>query len=66
MIKPMLPSFSQPFSDPQYIFEPKWDGIRALYNSGKFINRNGKNITHRFPEFKTLLSHSSNASLWNG
>ncbi|HSV42338.1 MAG TPA: non-homologous end-joining DNA ligase [Methanomassiliicoccales archaeon] len=38
-----------------YIFEPKLDGTRALcyVNEGiRFINRRGRDITERYPEFK--------------
>lgn len=45
---------SQPFSNPGWIFEPKWDGYRALcfLKDGKvrFILRNRRNLTRRFPE----------------
>lgn len=39
---------------PDYIFEPKLDGIRALCfvnKQMKFMTRNGLDITHQFPEF---------------
>lgn len=30
-VDPMLPTPAKlPFSDPQWLFEPKWDGYRAL------------------------------------
>jgi ATP-dependent DNA ligase len=35
-------NFAQPFSDPKWIFEPKWDSFRALCYFGesiKFISR---------------------------
>jgi len=44
-LEPMLPTaIKLPFSDPQWVFEPKWDGYRALcfLKDGKvrFISRN--------------------------
>lgn len=56
-VDPMLPTpVKLPFSDPQWLFEPKWDGYRALcfLKDGKvrFISRNGRNLTQRFPELQ--------------
>ena len=45
-----------PFDNKDWVFEVKWDGVRAifLHNKLKRIteiqSRNGKNITHRYPE----------------
>ena len=51
----MLPTPRKfPFSDPDWIFEPKWDGYRALclieHGSVRFMSRNKKELTERFPE----------------
>src|SRR6185369_5017426 len=47
-----------PFSDPDWIFEPKWDGYRALClvedGSVRFMSRNKRELTKRFPELSTL------------
>jgi bifunctional non-homologous end joining protein LigD len=58
-IEPMLPTPRQfPFSDPDWIFEPKWDGYRALclieHGSVRFMSRNSKELTERFPELATI------------
>jgi len=49
----------KPFSDANWLFEPKWDGYRALcfYENGslKFRSRNNKDLTPRFPELKFSL-----------
>jgi DNA ligase D-like protein (predicted ligase) len=37
-----------------YIFQPKLDGTRAIYKNNKLINRRGRNIIHRYPEFDNL------------
>ncbi len=58
-IDPMLPTLAKvPFSDPQWLFEPKLDGFRALcfLKDGRvrFISRNRRNLTKRFPELQEI------------
>jgi bifunctional non-homologous end joining protein LigD len=58
-VEPMLPTpVKLPFSDPAWLFEPKWDGYRALcfLKDGKvrFISRNHRNLTQRFPELQEI------------
>ena len=55
-MKPMLCMKGDPkiLSSDQYIFQPKLDGTRALYIDGKLMNRRGRNIRYRYPEFATL------------
>jgi bifunctional non-homologous end joining protein LigD len=64
----MLPTTRKfPFSDPGWIFEPKWDGYRALclieHDSVRFMSRNKKELTKRFPELltinKSIKAHSA-------
>jgi len=55
----MLPTLRKfPFSDPDWIFEPKWDGYRALCliedKSVRFMSRNKKELTKRFPELSIV------------
>src|SRR6266487_2663900 len=55
VIDPMLPTLvRQPFSDPEYLFEPKLDGWRALCfvqdGQTRFLSRKGHSLTERFPE----------------
>jgi bifunctional non-homologous end joining protein LigD len=55
----MLPTLAdRPFSDPAWIFEPKWDGFRAIsfLKDGKvrFISRNRRNLTERFPVLQEI------------
>jgi bifunctional non-homologous end joining protein LigD len=57
----MLPTAVKlPFSDPQWLFEPKLDGYRSLcfLKDGKvrFISRNRRNLTKRFPELQEISS----------
>jgi bifunctional non-homologous end joining protein LigD len=64
-IKPMLATpVDKPFDDYQWIFEFKWDGVRSILflNKAKGIleiqSRNGKSITHRYPEIVDLIKKS--------
>ena len=51
----------RPFSDPDWVFEIKWDGVRALARSedgeATLWSRSGRNITAEYPEFKDLGKH---------
>jgi len=46
---------AQPFSDPNWLFEVKWDGIRAFarLRRGKvtLTSRTGRDVTAQYPEF---------------
>jgi bifunctional non-homologous end joining protein LigD len=55
----MLPTpVKLPFSDPAWLYEPKWDGYRALcfLKDGKvrFISRNRLNLSRQFPELQEI------------
>lgn len=57
--EPMLATLvDHPFSDPQWLFETKWDGVRALcYLKGgkvKLVTRNGKEVAFRYPELAAI------------
>jgi bifunctional non-homologous end joining protein LigD len=51
----------KPFSDPNWIFEIKWDGIRtvAFVNNGdvRLFSRSKRDVTAEFPEFQDLARH---------
>lgn len=58
-IAPMLASIGDaPFSGPDWLFEIKWDGVRALatIDDGKVSlrSRNSQDITARYPELHAL------------
>ncbi len=58
-VEPMLPTAAKlPFSDPHWLFEPKWDGYRALCflkeGQVRFISRNRRDLTQRFPELQEI------------
>jgi len=58
-IHPMLAtSIEKPFDGPDWLFEIKWDGYRAVafINNGKIrlVSRNQNELTPRYPELKDL------------
>ena len=58
-IEPMLATLAEhPFSDPNWLFEIKWDGVRALaWIEGGAVtlrSRNNVDITSRYPELAAL------------
>jgi bifunctional non-homologous end joining protein LigD len=58
-IEPMLATIAdRPFSDPNWLFEIKWDGVRALarIKNGDLtlLARAGSDITKRYPELASL------------
>jgi bifunctional non-homologous end joining protein LigD len=62
-IKPMLAHpFEKAFDNKQWVFEVKWDGVRALlFKKDKEIkiqSRNGNNITRQYPEVVTAAKLS--------
>ena len=48
----------RPFDSPDHLYEPKWDGIRALaFVKGgrlRLLSRNSRDITSTFPELADL------------
>ena len=58
-VHPMLATpIDEPFEDPDWLFEIKWDGYRALsfIEQGKLrlLSRNQNDFTSQFPEFEEL------------
>ena len=58
-IHPMLAeSVENPFDDPGWLFEIKWDGYRAIAFIGegrvRLVSRNQNELTGRYPELKDL------------
>jgi bifunctional non-homologous end joining protein LigD len=61
VIKPMLATLvDRPFSDPDWLFETKWDGIRAIcfLNQGKarFVSRNQNALSAQYPELAGIAA----------
>ena len=60
-IKPMLATLvDRPFSDPKWLFETKWDGVRAVcfIKNGKarFFSRNQLEMTAQYPELEGIAA----------
>src|SRR3954471_20185960 len=61
MISPMLASLADaPLDDPQLVYEPKYDGIRAIVEIGadgrvRLWSRLGNEKTRQFPEIVAAL-----------
>jgi bifunctional non-homologous end joining protein LigD len=58
-IYPMLASLSdKPFDDPNWLFEIKWDGYRAVAfienGSARLLSRNQNDLSPRYPELRAL------------
>lgn len=56
-IRPMLAVAAEPFDSPAYLFELKWDGLRALafLNGGtRLQSRNLREISAQYPELSAL------------
>ena len=55
---PMLAVASAPFDSPEYLFEVKWDGVRALAACGpeawSVWGREGADYSDRYPELEVL------------
>lgn len=63
-ISPMLATLvDRPFDDKDWVFEVKWDGVRAVLffkksaNILEFRSRSGKIMTHRYPEVAGALKN---------
>ncbi|HSC77005.1 MAG TPA: non-homologous end-joining DNA ligase, partial [Candidatus Acidoferrales bacterium] len=61
-LQPMAATLvDKPFSDPDWVFEIKWDGVRAMawVKNGKLTlrSRTGLDITDQYPELGPLPAH---------
>jgi bifunctional non-homologous end joining protein LigD len=58
LLDPMLATVSDgPFDDPAWVYEPKWDGVRALAvcdEATRLVSRRGNDITTGYPELSGL------------
>ena len=66
-LRPMLAeSAERPFSSKDWIFEVKWDGIRAIsyiYDELSIRSRSGRELRQNFPELGELKDLTSNVTL---
>lgn len=70
-IKPMLATLEKtPFDDKDWIFEVKWDGYRAVAETGtdepKFYSRNGIDFKDRFPVVYQALQKIKHKAVLDG
>jgi len=70
-IKPMLATLEKtPFDDKDWIFEVKWDGYRAVAETGtdepKFYSRNGVDFKDRFPVVYQALQKIKHKAVLDG
>jgi DNA ligase D-like protein (predicted ligase) len=62
----MAHQIDHPFNSPEWIYEIKWDGIRALSYVGpelRIESRNQKELYNRFPELEELKKLTNNVVL---
>jgi bifunctional non-homologous end joining protein LigD len=62
VVHPMLATLvDQPFSNPDWLFETKWDGVRAVcfIDNGKvrFVSRNQNELTAQYPELANVAAY---------
>jgi len=70
MTKVMLATLiREPFDSPEWIFETKWDGYRALARKAKtvkMLTRNGKSLNARFPTIVKALESLRSSCVLDG
>lgn len=70
-IAPMLATITKtPFDDPDWIYEIKWDGYRAIAetrkNDTRFYSRNGIDFSERFPAVMQALKKIRHDAILDG
>ena len=66
-INPMLATLvDEPFSNPDWIFETKWDGFRSICfikrGKARFVSRNQLEMTQQYPELATAVVNGPEAA----
>jgi len=59
LVEPMLPTLIKaPFSNPAWLFEPKWDGFRAICyianDQARFMSRRRNDLTKKFLSLQSI------------
>jgi len=66
----LLGEISKPFDSDEYLYEIKFDGIRALVfaspNNVQIISRNNKNLTYLFPELANISKLVKRNTIFDG
>jgi bifunctional non-homologous end joining protein LigD len=70
-IRPMLATLTdKPFDDPDWIFETKWDGFRAVAvvapGKAKLYSRNGLDISRKYPSICDALAKIKESAVLDG
>ncbi|MBA3514413.1 MAG: DNA ligase [Pyrinomonadaceae bacterium] len=68
LIKPMLATLvDEPFSNPDWLYETKWDGVRAVCfisrGKARFISRNQIEMTAQYPELADIAQSIRGSSV---
>lgn len=69
--RPMLATLTdKPFDDPDWIFETKWDGFRAVAlvepGKAKLYSRNGLDISRKYPSIVAALAKIKESAVLDG
>ena len=61
-LRPMMPRPAEvPFDDPDWLFEPSWDGLRTLAHVEndrlRLVDARGREVTERFADLLGLIDH---------
>ena len=70
-IRPMLATLTdKPFDNPDWIFETKWDGFRAVAvvapGKAKLYSRNGLDISRKYPSIVDALAKIKESAVLDG
>ncbi len=70
-LRPMLATLTdQPFDDPDWIFETKWDGFRAIAvarpGRARLYSRRGHDISEKYPSICAALAAVKNEAVFDG
>jgi len=70
-LRPMLATLTdKPFDDPDWVFETKWDGFRAIAVAGPghaaLYSRNGNDISRKYPSICAALAAIKHGAVLDG
>jgi bifunctional non-homologous end joining protein LigD len=70
-LRPMLATLTdEPFDDPGWVFETKWDGFRAIAVTGpghaSLYSRNGNDISRKYPSICAALAAIKHEAVLDG
>src|SRR6188472_1876427 len=70
-LRPMLATLTdKPFDDPDWVFETKWDGFRAIAvakpGQATLYSRNLNDISHKYPSICAALAKIKHEAVLDG